>query len=367
MTTSFTLGCPTRRRRPVALPLAALPEFVHPFQSGGHRSTRRIAFDERFYLAMRLRLPLPPELIDALTRDVDGGRGEWRVLGWWARRQRRSSARGSHLRTKAVRQFGMRSSRGATALLVELLAIAGCAPAIAQRSPEAGSPLPTAAPRPLIPPLEGAAAVVGVASVIDGDTIEIHGQRIRLHGIDAPEASQLCELGGKPWRCGQASANALADYIGRRTVSCDPRDRDRYGRLVAACSVGGASISAWMVREGWAIAYRRYSQDFVADEAAARASRRGIWRSVFIVPWEWRAQHRSGGAGIAGSARLPSTASENHRSGCDIKGNINSRGDRIYHVPGSRSYASTVVDSAHGERWFCSEAEARAAGWRPPK
>jgi endonuclease YncB( thermonuclease family) len=92
--------------------------------------------------------------------------------------------------------------------------------------------------------------VVGVASVIDGDTIEIHGQRIRLHGIDAPEASQLCDLDGKPWRCGQASASALADNIGRRTVMCEPRDRDRYGRLVAACSVGGASISAWMVREG---------------------------------------------------------------------------------------------------------------------
>src|SRR5262249_56592811 len=159
----------------------------------------------------------------------------------------------------------------------------GCARACAGRRREAVPPPRTAARRPLTPPLEGAAAVVGVASVIDGDTIEIHGQRIRLHGIDAPEASQLCELGGKPWRCGQASANALADYIGRRTVSCDPRDRDRYGRLVAACSVGGASISAWMVREGWAIAYRRYSQDFVADEAAARASRRGILRGVFIV------------------------------------------------------------------------------------
>jgi hypothetical protein len=77
----------------------------------------------------------------------------------------------------------------------------------------------------------------------------------------------------------------LAEYIGRRTVTCEPRDRDRYGRLVATCRVvGGTSISGWMVREGWAVAYRRYSQDFVADEAAARAAKRGIWRSAFINP-----------------------------------------------------------------------------------
>ena len=133
-----------------------------------------------------------------------------------------------------------------------------------------------------------------VASVIDGDTVEIHGQRIRLYGIDAPEASaEPCDLDGKPWRCGQVSANALAEYIARRPVTCEPRDRDRYGRLVAACSVAGASISAWMVSEGWAVAYRRYSHDFVADEAAARAAKRGIWHSSFIMPWEWRAQRRA--------------------------------------------------------------------------
>jgi endonuclease YncB( thermonuclease family) len=235
-----------------------------------------------------------------------------------------------------VRQFGMCSSTGGAALLLAVLATAGCAPVVP--------------PRPPIPPVEEAAAVVGVASVIDGDTIEIHGQRIRLHGIDAPEASQTCNLDGKPWRCGQASANALAEYIDRRTVTCEPRARDRYRRLVAACSVGGASISAWMVREGWAVAYRRYSQDFVADETAARASRRGIWRSVFIVPWEWRAQRRPGGGAAAGHVRSLSTTSENHRSGCNIKGNVNSKGERIYHVPGSRYYASTVIDTAHSER-----------------
>jgi len=194
------------------------------------------------------------------------------------------------LKTAAVREFGVRSSGNAAALLAALLATAGCAPLVAPRLPEVRPSPQTAAQQPPILSVERGAVVSGVASVIDGDTIEIHGQRIRLHGIDAPEASQLCELGGKPWRCGQASANALAEYIGRRTVRCESRDRDRYGRLVAACSVGGASISGWMVREGWAVAYRRYSQDFVADEAAAQAAKRGIWRSACVLPWEWRAQ-----------------------------------------------------------------------------
>ena len=262
-----------------------------------------------------------------------------------------------------MRQFGRRSARGAAALLVALLATAGCAPVVAPQPPQVPPPQPTAS-RPPIPPLETPGAVVGVASVIDGDTIDIHGQRIRLHGIDAPESSQFCELNGKPWRCGQFSANALADHIGRRTVTCEPRTQDRYGRLVAACSVAGTSISAWMVLEGWAVAYRRYSQDFIADEATARAAKRGIWRSTFIMPWEWRAQRRGGA--VASTARSPSATSENHRAGC-VKGNINSKGDRIYHVPGNRYYEGTLIDTARGERWFCSEAEAKAAGWRPPK
>jgi hypothetical protein len=114
-----------------------------------------------------------------------------------------------------------------------------------------------------------------------------------------------------------------------------------------------------------AVAYRRYSEDFVADEAAARATKRDIWRSTFIVPWEWRTQRRAGGsATVAGPLQSPSPSSENHRSGCDIKGNINSKSERIYHVPGGRAYASTVIDPTRGERWFCTEAEAQAAGWR---
>jgi endonuclease YncB( thermonuclease family) len=262
----------------------------------------------------------------------------------------------------------VRCSRNAAALLAALLVTAGCAPVEAPRPSESRpSPGPTAPPPPL-PSVNRGVAVSGGASVIDGDTIEIHGQRIRLYGIDAPEASQQCDLDGKPWRCGQASANALAEHTGRQTVTCEPRARDRYGHLVAACSVGGENVSAWMVRAGWAVAYRKYSQDSVADEAAARQVKRGIWLSAFIVPWEWRAQRRAGsGVVVARPLRSTFPSLESDRSGCDIKGNVDEEGEGIYHVPGGRDYARTLIDPTRGERWFCSEADAQAAGWRPAK
>ncbi len=94
------------------------------------------------------------------------------------------------------------------------------------------------------------ADMAGQATVIDGDTIEIHGTRIRLHGIDAPESGQLCTIGGKRWRCGKDAANVLADLIDRRPVTCRERDRDRYGRVVAVCRVQGEDLGAWLVGNG---------------------------------------------------------------------------------------------------------------------
>ena len=116
------------------------------------------------------------------------------------------------------------------------------------------------------------ADVTGPARVIDGDTLEIQGQRIRLHGIDAPESRQLCYLDGKPWQCGKDAANALADKIARQPVTCEDLGRDRYERIIARCTVAGEDIESWMVREGLALAYRRYSLDYVEEEADAKAA-----------------------------------------------------------------------------------------------
>ena len=200
-----------------------------------------------------------------------------------------------------------------------------------------------------------AAALSGPARAIDGDTIQLGGVRVRLHGIDAPESAQNCRARGRFWACGRAATRALAGLVRGRRVACKERNRDRYGRVVAVCAVAGRDLNAWMVSEGWAFAYRQYSRAYVAEETRARAARRGIWRGEAVAPWDWRRGKRLAGA------RAPSRRGGNR---CNIKGNIGSSGKRIYHVPGGRYYGRTRIDTSRGERWFCTEGEARAAGWR---
>ena len=142
--------------------------------------------------------------------------------------------------------------------------------------------------------LVAAETITGVASVTDGDSIEIRGTRIRLHGIDAPESRQLCTRPfGQSWRCGQQAALSLSDRIRRRSVSCISRDTDRYGRTIAVCSQDEVDLNAWMVREGWAVAYQKYARDFVPDEKEAQSAERNIWSGTFVRPWDWRDGARS--------------------------------------------------------------------------
>jgi endonuclease YncB( thermonuclease family) len=120
--------------------------------------------------------------------------------------------------------------------------------------------------------------IAGWASVIDGDTIKIHGRRIQLHGIDAPEKAQPCfDACQQPYRCGQRAALALDEFIGGSSVTCEERDIDRYARFVTRCSVRGQSVNAWMVRKGYAMAYRKYSGDYVPEETDTNNAHRGIW------------------------------------------------------------------------------------------
>lgn len=144
-----------------------------------------------------------------------------------------------------------------------------------------------------LPHLSHAADVVGRASVIDGDTIEVRGTRIRLHGIDAPESAQTCKRAGKPWRCGQAAALALSDWLATATITCQRVDRDRYGRAVAKCAKAGQDLGGWLVAQGWALDWPRYSGgEYAAAQGGAQGERRGIWASSFQPPWEWRAVNR---------------------------------------------------------------------------
>jgi endonuclease YncB( thermonuclease family) len=155
----------------------------------------------------------------------------------------------------------------------------------------------TAAPDQTRPILDSAAekgsVIIGIASIIDGDTIEIHGHRIRLFGVDAPESRQLCSLHGRKYRCGQKAAFALSDFLGQHTVSCKQKDTDRYGRAVAICSVDRQDVGAWMVSRGFALAFRRYSLIYVpAEESAAAAKAVGRCSGLSMGSWRKNRSYR---------------------------------------------------------------------------
>lgn len=117
--------------------------------------------------------------------------------------------------------------------------------------------------------------IAGRASIVDGDTIDIHGERIRILDIDAPESRQVCTAAdGTQWRCGQKASLALSDWVGARTVTCEPTRKDRYGRWLARCTVGGADLAKWLAEEGWAVPYRNCKCE-VVREAVARARAAG--------------------------------------------------------------------------------------------
>jgi endonuclease YncB( thermonuclease family) len=138
---------------------------------------------------------------------------------------------------------------------------------------------------------------VGQASVIDGDTLEIHGTRIRLWGVDAPESSQLCRgADSNLYRCGANAANDLDTFIARQPVKCTPISEDQYGRSVATCSVGGTDLGEWLVRKGLALDWPQYSKGrYDGAERDAERSGRGMWAGSYVELWLFRVCIRAGG------------------------------------------------------------------------
>lgn len=132
--------------------------------------------------------------------------------------------------------------------------------------------------------------ISGRARTIDGDTLDVGDIRVRLHGIDAVEKSQHCSGAFRQWPCGQQAASALTDRIGASTIDCRSRDRDKHDRIVAVCYAGREDLNAWMVSEGWAVAYTRYSSDYVEQEEEARTFKRNIWSGTFVTPETYRHQ-----------------------------------------------------------------------------
>ena len=198
-----------------------------------------------------------------------------------------------------------------------------------------------------------AAPVYAQVRVVDGDTLDIGETRYRLEGIDAPEAGQTCQTPKGTWKCGKEATEALIALVSQANVICAPVTVDDFGRTIATCSADGRDLGAEMTQRGLAWAFRKYSDSYNAEETKAKIEGLGIWSAPNAPAWEYRAAKWE-------------VAEQKTPEGCPIKGNISSSG-KIYHTPWSRDYGRTRISLSKGERWFCSEAEAIRAGWRPPR
>jgi endonuclease YncB( thermonuclease family) len=221
--------------------------------------------------------------------------------------------------------------------------------------------------------LAQAADLSGAPRVVDGDTLAIGATKVRLEGIDAPETDQVClNAKGAHWACGIEARDQLAAHIGGREIRCSSSGIDAYRRTLATCYFGEENLNAWMVKQGWAVAYVKYSKAYIRAEEDARAQQHGLWEGAFIAPWDWR--HRNNKTVILGAYSVPidaqrmllgPSATEGAPSPeCTIKGVIGRKGERIYHTEHQSSYAKIRMDKRGDRRWFCSPDEAETAGWR---
>ena len=196
---------------------------------------------------------------------------------------------------------------------------------------------------------------LGQIKVVDADTIILNKEKIRLHGIDAPESEQYCYVNKKSWPCGKRATEylkKLLEGVSIPSLHCDIFSKDRYGRSIGVCYIGDKNINSNLVENGWALAYREYSRDYIPNEKLASKRKIGVWQGDFVEPWKWR---------------LGVRFKEAKKVGCHIKGNISSNGEKIYHLPNSKNYLKTKISPSKGERWFCSEKEAQTHGWRQSK
>jgi endonuclease YncB( thermonuclease family) len=205
--------------------------------------------------------------------------------------------------------------------------------------------------------LTGAAGV----RAIDGDTLQIDGHTVQLYGIDAPELGQYCERNGELWECGKEAALFLQKTVSFEgpPIECSPWGEGPAASgsaelVVGVCQVGPKVVGLTMVQNGYALALPDSFPDYKEAEEQARQAKLGLWRGDFVPPWQWR-------EGKGGDVR-----SSDWVRRCNVKGALARAGDAIYYVPTDENYEQVEIDPARGERMFCSDEEARAAGWARP-
>lgn len=191
----------------------------------------------------------------------------------------------------------------------------------------------------------------GRAAVIAGDTLRLNGQIVKLSGVEAPEDNQPCfYASGRRWSCSAAARKALDRLVRGKRVVCAPSGADESGYTRAACQAGGEDLAKGMILAGHAFAETGMFAAYRADEDAARENRAGVWQGEAVRPSEWR-------------TRIWEEAKSAAPGGCPIKGVLRS-GEPIYTVPWSNDYNGARFRAAKAERWFCSEREARDAGFK---
>lgn len=208
--------------------------------------------------------------------------------------------------------------------------------------------------------------VSGAAKAIDGDTLDISGVRVRLFGIDAPEAKQVCLRDNQGWDCGTEATKVLVKLIDGQAIKCQATDTDVYGTLVATCYRGGLDLGLAMIEAGLAVTLDNSPQQYVVAEGLRKTHRIGIWSATFQMPAEWRtANPIKLQSPVKVTQRQQNSAAERvyrNQYGCAIKGNRNRKGAWIYHLPGRPYY-----DETRPEELFCTESQAQRAGYRRSK
>ena len=191
----------------------------------------------------------------------------------------------------------------------------------------------------------------GRANAVSGELLRVSGTIVRLSGVEAPEGSQPCFKGnGRRWSCGSAATDALNRLTRSKNIDCKLSGTDDAGIPLANCRAGEIDLAAELVRSGHVFAAAGFIQSYANEEASAQAAKSGLWQGDTERPAEWR-------------KRLWEEAKKAAPDGCPIKGIIRTAG-RIYAMPWSHNYAGAKLRTVKGERWFCSEDEARAAGFK---
>jgi endonuclease YncB( thermonuclease family) len=197
---------------------------------------------------------------------------------------------------------------------------------------------------------EAGKEVVGRASVVAGDQLRVAGTTVRLSGIEVPEREQRCGKDNNKWRCAEAAQSALLKVISSRPVRCRLTGSDKAGRPLGSCWIDAVDINAELVRQGYVFAEGGTLARYSGQESEARNAKAGMWIGDTQRPAELR-------------AKAWEEAKRNAPDGCPIKGQVTGQ-ERVYVLPGTPDYQRVRVQTSRGDRWFCSEQEAAAAGFK---